>query len=153
MISYSIRVGSTQPGQIKSQIKETKAYGVAQADEIINITNFARHITTHGCVYSKADIVAVLSLAVTCIRELLLDGKKVKLGEFGDFSVSLNTTGAVDTASFTADNIKRVDVVFTPGEDLKNLRKDATFKLVPTRRKQAVAIEEIKNEQTIKGLE
>ena len=153
MINYSIRIGSTQPGQIKSQVKETKAYGVAQVAEILDINAFAKHITTHGCVYSKSDIKAVLGLAVECMRELLLAGKKIKLGEFGDFAVSLSTVGAVDTASFTSNNIKAVNVVFTPGEDLKNLREEATFQLVPTRQKQAVAIEEIKNEQTIKGLE
>ena len=153
MIPYSIAVMGTQPGQIKSQIKETKAYGVAQSNGTLDINAFAKHITTHGCVYSKADIVAVLTLAVTCLREQMLDGKIVKLGDLGSFRPTLKTVGAVDTASFTSDNIKAVRVTWTPGGDFEDLRGEAEFKLVPTRQKQAVAIEEIKNEQTIKGLE
>ena len=42
---------------------------------------------------------------------------------------------------------------WTPGKRFQNLRNDAEFKLVPSRVAQADAIEVIKNEYTIQGLE
>ena len=49
-----------------------KAFAVAQYAELMPIEKFAKHIATHGCVYSRADISAILYLAVDCMRELLL---------------------------------------------------------------------------------
>ena len=44
MINYSIAIMGTKPGTKKSQITETKAYGIAQCSEIIDINDFAKHI-------------------------------------------------------------------------------------------------------------
>ena len=60
--------------------EERRAFAVAQYAEVMTIEKFAKHIATHGCVYSRADISAILYMAVDCMRELLLDGKKVRLG-------------------------------------------------------------------------
>ena len=54
---------------------------MAQYTEVMNIERFARHIATHGSVYSRADISAILYMAVDCLRELLLEGKKIRLGD------------------------------------------------------------------------
>ena len=43
------------------------------------IEKFAKHITSHGSVYSRADISAILYIAVDCMREMLLEGKKIRL--------------------------------------------------------------------------
>lgn len=153
MINYSIALMSSVPGTSKSEIVERKAYGVVQLSDTLDIEDFAQHITSHGCVYSSADIVAILSLAVNCIRELMLEGKKVKLGDFGSFQPRLRTVGAKTATAFTSQNIKSVNVSWKPGKKFENLRKVATFKLVPNRKMQAEAIEEIKNSDTISGLE
>ena len=55
---------------VKTEVQ--KAYAIAQYSEVMNIEKFARHISTHGCVYSRADISAILYLAVDCMREQLL---------------------------------------------------------------------------------
>ena len=57
MINYSIAILGTRPGTPKAQIVETKAYGVAQVDESVDINQFAQHIASHGSVYAKGDIV------------------------------------------------------------------------------------------------
>ena len=143
----------TKPGTKKADITETKAYGVAQTSENIDIDQFAKHISDHGCVYGRGDIVGVLTMAVTCLRELMLEGHRVKLGDLGDFQPRLNTTGAKTTDDFNATYIKKVNVGWTPGKPFQNLRKDAKFQLVPSREAQADAIEVIRNEDTIQGLE
>ncbi len=153
MINYSIAIQSTKPGTKKAEITETKAYGVAQVAEVIDINAFAKHIANHGCVYSKGDIVGLLTIAVGCLRELMLEGKRVKLGDLGDFQPRLRTEGAETTEDFNIANIKAVNVSWTPGKEFENLRGEATFQLVPSRKMAADAIEVIKNTDTIHGLE
>ena len=153
MINYSIAIMGTKPGTKKADITETKAYGMAQVSEVLDISDFAKHIQSHGCVYGKGDIVGLLTIAVGCLRELLLEGKRVKLGDLGAFQVRIKSKGAVLAEDFNASNIKAVNVSWEPGKDFKNLRDEATFNLVPTRKAQADSIEEIKNEETIHGLE
>ena len=144
---------STAPGTKKEDITETKAYGSAQVHEILSIDQFAKHIADHGCTYDRADITAVLTKAVDCLREQMLLGNKVNLGELGSFHVELNTEGAKTADTFTAANIKEVNIRWTPGKNFKNLRDEATFQLVPTRSSQKSAVEVIKNQDTIQGLE
>lgn len=153
MINYSIAVMSSTPGTKKAQITETKAYGFAQCTEIVDIDTFAKHVAGHGSVYKKGDVIGLLTNAVACLRELMLEGKRVKLGDLGDFQPRLKTAGARTADEFSAQNIKEVNICWTPGKPFANLRSEATFKLVPTRTAQADAIEIIKNEDTIQGLE
>ena len=89
MINYSIAIMGTKPGTRKAQITETKAYGIAQCTEVIDINEFANHIHNHGYVYGKGDIVGLLTIAVDCLREMMLAGKRVKLGALGDFQLTL----------------------------------------------------------------
>ena len=124
--------------------EERRAFAVAQYAEVMTIEKFAKHIATHGCVYSRADISAILYMAVDCMRELLLDGKKVRLGDLGDFSVSLSSRGAADAQSFTAQNITDVKVVWDAGGEFKTLLADAEFNLVASRAAKAKVIKAIK---------
>ena len=124
--------------------EERRAFAVAQYAEVMTIEKFAKHIATHGCVYSRADISAILYMAVDCMRELLLDGKKVRLGDLGDFSVSLSSRGAADAQSFTAQNITDVKVVWDAGSAFKTLLPEAEFNLVASRAAQAKVIKAIK---------
>jgi len=153
MINYSIAIMGTKPGTKKAEITETKAYGVAQANEVIDINAFAKHVHNHGCVYSKGDIIGLLTIAVGCLRELMLEGKRVKLGDLGDFQPRLKTKGAVLAEDFSTANIQEVNVCWTPGKDFRNLRSEASFKLVPTRATQTEQNKEIKNQETIQGME
>ena len=169
MINYSnvkrsVNANLLEITQAKARIKEAKAKGetpkqadvelvntevqktfaVAQYSEVMTIEKFAKHISSHGCVYSRADISAILYMAVDCMRELLLDGKKVRLGDLGDFSVSLSSRGAADAQSFTAQNITDVKVVWDAGGEFKTLLADAEFNLVASRAAQAKVIKAIK---------
>ena len=65
MINYSIYL-RTNP---MDKEEAPKAYGVAQYNSVMTIDKFAAHIASHGCVYSRADIAAVLTLAVDCLYE------------------------------------------------------------------------------------
>lgn len=153
MIKYSISIRSSKPGTLKENITETKAYGTAQVNEILDLDTFSAHVANHHSPFSKGTIKGVLSDAVECLREQMLAGNKVKLGDLGEFHVGLSSKGASTTDDFTTNYIDKVNVRWTPSKTFKNLRQVATFQLVPNRVVQAEAIEAIRNEDTIQGLE
>ena len=124
--------------------EKQNAYAMAQYSDVMSIEKFARHISSHGCVYSRADISAILYLAVDCMREQLLEGKKIRLGDLGDFSVSLSSKGAESADRFSAQNITGVNVVWDCGKEFRNLINDAEFNLVASRSAQAAVLKAIR---------
>ena len=173
MINYSITARAVNPNifeinQAKTRINQAKAEGkqpdpkdealvetvvtnffaTAQYTEVMTIEKFARHIADHGTTYSRADIMAILYMAVDCMREQLLEGKKIRLGELGDFSLSLSSKGAETAEKFSSQNIQRVTVCWEPGSEFRNLLADAEFNLVATRSAQAAVLKAIKEGKT-----
>ena len=82
------------------------------------------------------------------MREMLLEGKKIRLGDLGDFSLLLASKGAETADKFTAQNITNVKVQWEPGQQFKNLLDDAEFNLVASRSAQAAVIKAIKEGKT-----
>ena len=153
-INNAIKEG-TQPNQKDLDLVKTEklnAFAVAQYADVMNIEKFAKHISTHGCVYSRADISAILYMAVDCMREQLLEGKKIRLGDLGDFSISLSSKGAETAEKFSAQNITGVKVVWDAGAEFKNLLSEAEFNLVASRSAQAAVLKAIKNGETVVDL-
>lgn len=169
MINYSITMRSVNSNlleinQAKSRINQAKkegknpdeadlnlvktekknAFATSQYSDIMTIEKFAKHISSHGSVYSRADISAILYMTVDCMREQLLEGKKIRLGDLGDFSILLSSKGAEDADKFSAQNITDVKVQWEPGAEFKNLIADAEFNLVASRSAQAAVIKAIK---------
>ena len=70
---------STTPGAKKQNITETKAYGVAQSNETLDLEKFAKHITDHGCAYDRAYIRAVITKAVDCHHNHFEHGQRPTL--------------------------------------------------------------------------
>lgn len=136
MIPYSIVMRSNP----QHEGDPKKAYATPQVVEVLTLEKFAEHIASHASKYGEEDITAVAILVTNCLVEQLLDGKKVKLGKLGDFSISLSSTGAVSAKEFTADNIQAVNLVFSPGAAFEDLIKKATFTPVATRAAQAAAL-------------
>jgi predicted histone-like DNA-binding protein len=173
MINYSIVMRSVNANlleinQAKSRINQAKqegknpdqkdldlvktekqnAFAISQYTDVMTIEKFAKHITSHGSVYSRADISAILYMAVDCMREMLLEGKKIRLGDLGDFSLLLSSKGAETADKFTAQNITNVKVQWEPGQQFKNLLDDAEFNLVASRSAQAAVIKAIREGKT-----
>ena len=128
--------------------EKQNAFAISQYTDVMTIEKFAKHITSHGSVYSRADISAILYMAVDCMREMLLEGKKIRLGDLGDFSLLLGSKGAETADKFTAQNITNVKVQWEPGQQFKNLLEDAEFNLVASRSAQSATL---KAEKTGKG--
>jgi predicted histone-like DNA-binding protein len=95
----------------------SRAYGrwFARAVTIgktINIDDLAKHMSEHNTPYSKGVIKGVLTDMVGCIRELMLEGKAVKLDNLAIFSAGIKTKklGAPTSAEFSTT--KHIDSVY-----------------------------------------
>ena len=123
-----------------------KYYASAQTNSVMNLNQFAKHVATHGSVYRRADIAAVLTMAVDCLREMLLNGTKVQLGDLGNFYVTFSSEGALTANEFNPDiHIKKVNVNWERGIDFLNLKEDATFNQVAIRSVQKKVLKAVKN--------
>ena len=136
MINYS----TVKRKNLAKPEEPVKTYATAQYDRVMELEEFAEHISQHNSKYSEADIMAVIIMMVKCLREQLLDGKKVKVGKLGDFWVTITSKGVEDGTQFTAANITACNILFTPGKDFENLLADAEFRVVATRALQAAAV-------------
>ena len=136
MIDYSVYMQSNPFDETAAP----KAYAKAQMRELMTFKKFARHLAAHGSGYSKGTVQGVISDLCSCIVEQLLNGNKVQLGELGCFWVSLSSEGAETMATFTADNIREVNIIFTPGEEFENLIGKAEFNVVASRVAQAATL-------------
>lgn len=116
-----------------------KAYAKAQANEVMTFRNFTQHIADHGG-YSRGKVKGIVSDMCACLVEMLLQGKKVQLDELGDFWLSLTCEGAESCEAFSADNIKGINIIFSPGVDFENLINKAEFAPVASRAAQAATL-------------
>ena len=78
----------------------------------INIDELAKHMSEHNTPYSKGAIKGVLTDMVSCVRELMLEGKAVKLDNLAIFSAGIKTKklGAPTSAEFSTS--KHIDSVY-----------------------------------------
>lgn len=94
--------------QTKSTPLSGKWLARAVADETLDTRALAEHMAKHNTPYSQGAIHGVLKDMTSCIKELLLDGKNVKLDDLAIFSVGIvSRKGAASADAFTlADNVK-----------------------------------------------
>lgn len=85
-----------------------KWYGKAVQDRTMDFEDFVTHMSEHNSPYSRGVIHGVLIDMLSCMQELVLDGKSVRLGELGLISLGMSTMPANTAAEFTAANIKGV---------------------------------------------
>ncbi len=127
---------------------EAKAYAKNQVNKVMSFDDFVRHISDHNGVFTRGTVKGVVSDTCSCLVEQLLNGNKVQFGELGIFSISITCDPAKNLKEFTEDNIKVVNILFTPGPDFENLRSKAEFNLVTSRAIQAASIKALKENMT-----
>jgi len=123
---------------ILKQIKITssRAYGKWFAknvvEETVDLDGLAGHMSSHNSVYSKGVIKGLLTDMIGCIKELLLEGKNVKIDDLAIFSLGIKNKLTADTEeAFTVTkNIEGVKLRARATGELmsKSLRLDATLK-------------------------
>ena len=144
MIPYSVFLRSNPMNGSEAP----KAYGIAQVRETLTTEDFISHVAKHNTVFSKGTIKGVLADVAACLREQILNGNKIILDGLGTIGFTISCTGTETLQQFTAANIKQVNVIFTPGQELTNLIDDATFEPVTSRLVQAAALKAVKSNQS-----
>lgn len=83
-------------------------YAYPVIDETIDLAGLVKHMDRHNSGFSEAMCVGVIKAMVKCIKELVLDGKNVKIDDLAIFSCGIkNGHGATSAKEFTAiNNIK-----------------------------------------------
>ena len=91
---------------------QSSAYGkwfarAVTMGKAVTLEELAEHMADHNSPYSEGVIKGVLTDMVNCIRELVLEGKSVKIPNLCIFSVGIKTKGAASAEDFTAtSNVK-----------------------------------------------
>lgn len=114
------RINPSQPDEPK------KWYPVQCTTKMVDENEVAMLVADETTLNPMEAAMAIRQLRKV-VERLLLDGKSVKLGDWGTFNVTLNTEGADTKADLTARNVKRVNINFQPGEELKNGMQKADF--------------------------
>ncbi len=106
-------VAKKNPSQ---QTEPAKFYAQVVSSGDMTLRQLAKQITAISTV-STADTMAVIEAFLEVVPQALADGKIVRLGDFGSFSLSASSEGAVDEKSLSRNQIKKVSVKFRPGKE------------------------------------
>lgn len=112
--------------------RESNAYGKYYArvahEEMIELEELAEHMSGHNSVFSKGTIQGLLTDMVGCIKELVLDGKKVKLDDLAIFSAGIVPNGGADSeeAFSVQDNVKGIRLRCRATGSLSNKKLNAS---------------------------
>lgn len=123
-------------------------YATRQVRTILSMEDFAQHIKDHGSTWSVGDLVGILYTIVNCLKEEVLNGNGVELGQLGTFYPALSSTGYKKSGKkpeeFTADDIKKVTIGWRRGIKIKNMRSEAQLNLVVSRKEQAIGVKNVR---------
>lgn len=103
-----------------------KWYPVQYTTKLVDETEVAEMIADETTLNPMEAQMAIRQLRKV-VQRLLLDGKSVKLGNWGTFNVTLSTEGADTKEALTARNVKSVNINFQPGDELKAAMQKADF--------------------------
>lgn len=128
MIKYILK----QIKNVESKVND-KWFAYPVREEVVSLEKLSEHMAAHNTPYSAGAIKGILTDMVTCIKELLLEGKSVKIPNLAIFSVGIknNPGGAESEELFSVqENVKNVRMLARSTGSLspKKLDLDATLK-------------------------
>ena len=88
-----------------------KWYATAVNDRVVSFEDFISHISDHGSPYSRGCIHGVLMDSLDHLQELILDGKSVRLGDLGLFSIGMTSRAEDSKEKVTAQSIQGVHLI------------------------------------------
>ena len=97
-----------------------KWFARVKALETLNTRKMAQHISEHGSIYTPDVVYGVLEKFRSCLVEMLLNSKKVKIDGLGIFYTTLENTrnGAEKKEDFSVNkNLKALHIRFLPEQE------------------------------------
>ena len=108
----------------QNQIDRSAAYGkwfaYVKSLETLNTRTLAKHISEHGSVYTQDVVFGVLEKFRSCLLEMLLDSKKVKIDGLGTFFTTIENQkgGAATKDKFNVNtHLKALHIRFLPEQE------------------------------------
>lgn len=106
---------------------EKKYYAIPSYQGEATIDTLSKSIERFSTL-SRTDIRAVLTAFVDVMEDHLAVGQIVRLDELGSLKVHISSEGVEEADKFTANNIKKAKIHFTPGLRLQNMLKIMKYK-------------------------
>ena len=115
--------------KILYEVKQNKAdkskafgkwFGYVKSLETLNTRRLAKHISEHGSVYTQDVVFGVLEKFRSCLIEMLLDSKKVKIDGLGTFYCTIeNQKGGADQKDkfSVSTHLKALHIRFMPEQE------------------------------------
>jgi predicted histone-like DNA-binding protein len=87
--------------------------------ETLNTRKLAQHISEHGSIYTPDVVFGVLEKFRSCLLEMLLNSKRVKIDGLGIFYTTIENEkgGASSINEFGANNLKALHIRFLPEQE------------------------------------
>lgn len=108
---------------------ENMYVAVAVSDGEVTLGELTSRIEQMSTV-SGADIRAVIYALVDVSKELLKDGKIVRLGELGSLRIGVTSKAEDSAENVNVNSVMTTKIIFTPGEELKEMLKLLNLKMV-----------------------
>jgi len=124
-----IKISTTERVNLQAPEEPRKHYGVTQSAGEIGLMDLAKKISKSTTI-GVPDVYAVIMALLIDIPENLLEGKIVKLGEFGTFRVTVSSDGADSAEEYSTTLIKKANLNFRPGKAINDALSSAVFKKV-----------------------
>lgn len=94
-----------------------KYYARAAKTKELDLRTLVKEIS-YSTTATPSDVMAILESLLEQIPKYLMDGKRVHLGDFGSFRVTLTSRGEDTEEAVSRHSIKSVRVQFNPGKEL-----------------------------------
>ena len=86
-------------------------YATVVTDREMNFEEFVDHISSHNSPYSRGTVHGVMMDMFDCLKELILDGKSVRLGDLGLFSIGMSSHGEVSRDKVSAASVEGIHLL------------------------------------------
>ena len=86
-------------------------YATVVTDREMNFEEFVDHISSHNSPYSRSTVHGVMMDMLDCLKELILDGKSVRLGDLGLFSIGMSSRGEVSRDKVTSASVEGIHLL------------------------------------------
>ena len=86
-------------------------YATVVTDREMNFEEFVDHISSHNSPYSRGTVHGVMIDMLDCLKELILDGKSVRLGDLGLFSIGMSSRGEVSRDKVTSASVEGIHLL------------------------------------------
>ena len=111
--------------QVKGESSKMKGkwYGRTKNVETLNTRKMAQHIAEHGSIYTPDVVYGVLEKFRSCLLEMLLNSRKVKIDGLGTFYCTMQCKpgGVLKEEDFKANqSVEALHIRFLPEQEAEN---------------------------------